>query len=217
MYSLGVVLLVCAYFSVARALPPCVCTRERRPVCGSDGRTYNNRCLLDCARSTDPSIRMVSGGSCETRAPANCICTFEFNPVCGTDGETYPNQCSLSCRQAQQPGLAVRNKGPCGTGRQMDSCVCTRLLRPVCGTDGVTYPNPCMLNCARESNPDLQVLRAEPCDELKSETPKKQLCACARNLEPVCASNGVTYSNRCMMKCAGNQLTIKSFGSCDES
>ncbi|XP_017464734.1 PREDICTED: ovomucoid-like [Rhagoletis zephyria] len=32
-------------------LATCICDRSLAPICGSDNRTYNNRCLFDCKRS----------------------------------------------------------------------------------------------------------------------------------------------------------------------
>ncbi|XP_068617897.1 serine protease inhibitor dipetalogastin-like [Battus philenor] len=218
-YLFGIIFVV-GYLSETWALPPCVCTRERRPVCGSDGRTYNNQCLLDCARSTNPDIRMVRVGSCSGTEGigTNCICTYEFSPVCGTDGVTYPNQCSLWCTKRTAPSLDISHRGACRNVREVDDvCGCKdRETKPVCGTDGFTYNNPCLLNCARETNPDLHILHVNACEDTKIEHNKHRLCACTRNLQLVCASDGVTYSNKCLMKCAGNHLTIKGFGSCDE-
>lgn len=49
----------------------------------------------------------------------------------------------------------------------------------------------------------------------------KALCPCPRNMEPVCASNMVTYSNRCLYECArrnmersGRSLQMLRSGEC---
>ena len=42
------------------------CTREFLPVCGSDGKTYNNACVLDaenCKKGT--SVRIAKQGACQ--------------------------------------------------------------------------------------------------------------------------------------------------------
>ena len=45
------------------------CTREFKQVCGSDGRTYNNECLLNRAKCVKRLfIRVASQGACESGA-----------------------------------------------------------------------------------------------------------------------------------------------------
>ena len=44
-----------------------LCTREFRPVCGSDGKTYDTACWLDaenCEKGT--SVKIAKQGACET-------------------------------------------------------------------------------------------------------------------------------------------------------
>lgn len=44
---------------------PTYCTRERLPVCGSDGVTYPNKCLLKVAQCEDPTITKLHKGACK--------------------------------------------------------------------------------------------------------------------------------------------------------
>ncbi|CAG9826663.1 unnamed protein product [Diabrotica balteata] len=49
----------------ARAEIPCLCNRVYAPVCGTDGKTYDSQCDLNCEVETDHSLEIKHFGECE--------------------------------------------------------------------------------------------------------------------------------------------------------
>lgn len=218
MYKYGILLLA-VYLSTASALPPCVCTRDYRPVCGSNGETYPNKCMLNCAQATNRQITLKQSGPCDSPAQPICVCTFEYKPVCGSDGKTYPNRCSLNC----EASVRLAHEGNCAEPvkvAQLPRCTCTKEKQPVCGSDGATYSNDCMLNCATQFNPSLRISHFGPCNsEVKvveeSSDNTVAPCTCTRELKPVCGSDGQTYTSECIMRCRNKYATVAREGPCE--
>ncbi|XP_048006959.1 serine protease inhibitor dipetalogastin-like [Leguminivora glycinivorella] len=183
---------------------PCICPAVVDPVCGTNGWTYPNRCQLECdsarhQRYGYPPIYVKSLGKCPG---SDCGCAEYEQLVCGTDGRTYGNPCKLNCESKTQqelgnPPIFIANYGRCPNLL----CNCPLIISPVCGTNGRTFRNTCFLECAsRQSTnsggPPIYVQKYGVCVIEK--------CVCPHILKPVCASNGNTYDNECILQCQNN-------------
>jgi hypothetical protein len=181
--------------------PAISCSTLYQPICGVNGQTYNNECQARAA-----GVLVAYNSACETNLLRQCYaaCSCINVPVCSQNGISFLNICFLTCHSNQNYAYS----GPCnGTSPNttvtcpypvpMPGVPCSDLFRPVCGINGETFPNACQamtagVLVAYNSACDFPLIRA--C-----------LAACTCENRTVCATNGVTFINRCYLGCNSNQ------------
>ncbi|XP_051947304.1 agrin-like isoform X2 [Xyrauchen texanus] len=195
--------------------PPESCPPDPTPICASDGRTYKSKCqMLQTAMQNNLELKLVSTGSC--KEGGGCPSGCKFNAQCLLENGKFRCSC--------------------------DPIKCDGTYKPLCGKDGKTYPNECerkLQECWIKTS--IPIKQQGPCD-LNLESPclektcdfgavcvvknGEPVCecsdACPQEQDPVCGSDGHTYSSSCQMKSMGcalqKQIQMQHKGPCaDES
>eukprot|EP00118_Oscarella_pearsei_P003609 m.15050 g.15050 ORF g.15050 m.15050 type:complete len:563 (+) comp26139_c0_seq1:188-1876(+) len=203
---------ICEEYAPGKAR--CVCTKmclpTQEPVCGSDRRTYRNKCELNLAScKTGRVINVVSTGPCPL-TQVQCLKT-----TCVSDGVCVVRQGRISC-------LCIET--------------CPNIRNTLCGADGKTYYNYCRLKLnACRLNTRIAIAHlgrciSDPCDEVRCGLGRKCFavnekaeCQCHddckdENGTAICGSNGKTYMGECLMQYTACQmkmvLTVAHSGAC---
>merc|ERR1712202_58079 len=146
------------------------CTYDYRPVCGTNGVEYGNKCAFDAAlceaiKNNEKPFEIRNEGKCCKEA-----CTFEYRPVCGSNGITYSNNCLFKLAQCKafnsgDGHISLVNKGSC-------ECKfgCGWKYSPVCGTNKNTYSNKCLFEWAlcrasRDGKELFEIAYEGPCEK----------------------------------------------------
>uniref|UniRef100_A0A0P5E0C2 Agrin n=2 Tax=Daphnia magna TaxID=35525 RepID=A0A0P5E0C2_9CRUS len=188
------------------------CPSDFQPVCGSDGRSYSSQChLMQEACRSQRQLRILYKGLCESGVHPCSKAGCEADEECQVDEKGMP-QC-----------LCV---GPCPP-----------IHRPVCGSDEMTYSSTCELqrqSCLKKRNITLLYEgvcgSSEACNHFRCPTggycvetvsgqPSCHCPPCGGEWDPVCGSDGVTYTNPCRLRyesCRNNKsLSIVYKGLCN--
>ncbi|NXV43511.1 IOVO protein, partial [Uria aalge] len=181
------------------------CSKTLSPICGSDGVTYSNECLL-CAYNIEygTNVSKDYDGECKEFVQVDCsrypnitneegktglLCDKALSPVCGTDGVTYDNECLLCAHALAENGFWGQTNGPTSPWRLDAEPALSR------GHRDCTGDNKSRVDC--------------------SDYPKP---ACSLDYMPLCGSDGKTYSNKCNFCNAvvdsNGTLTLSHFEKC---
>ncbi|NWS94979.1 IOVO protein, partial [Mionectes macconnelli] len=174
-----------------------VCSEAVSPICGSDGVTYGNECLL-CAYNIEygTNVSKDHDGECKEVVPVDCsrypnttneegkavlLCNKDLNPICGTDWVTYDNECLLCARNLT--AAVAQGSSPSAIDSFTSDCfifIFVFILQVDCSE----YPKP----------------------------------VCSLDYMPLCGSDNTTYSNKCNFCNAvvdsNGTITLSHFGKC---
>ncbi|OWZ18692.1 Kazal-type serine protease inhibitor [Phytophthora megakarya] len=181
-----------------------MCERVYDPICGSDGVTYANSCLLEYAECRNPNVKPFGAGKCPPHMQAarnannpastinsgeSCIpgpCPYTYAPVCGSDGQTHDNLCLFANARCQHPqhALTIVHDGECDADTKLTCETMTCPTFTEC-REQIEPDNSVVAYCADLCSPD-RCSEREDCELVDSDcftAPCSPIAMCVPKIE----------------------------------
>ncbi|GAB6026315.1 hypothetical protein CHUAL_012521 [Chamberlinius hualienensis] len=179
------------------------CPKIYAPVCSNKNQTYGNSCLLQSEMDDNPNL----GLGCSQVCPCPiCLTPLVINPVCGSNNFTYENKWLFECDQKINKSLEFAYWGKC---KNSDNA---KTLRTYGDRDD--YGSDVTEDSVREEDDEVteDSVSEEDGEEYNGGDHKLIVkpvyrpddCFCTTEYKPVCATNGRTYGNPCLLRCELN-------------
>jgi len=174
------------------------CPNIDMPVCGTNGRTYQNACYM-----TNENVTKAYDGWCY----ANKSTPTQENKDNKSD---KPDLTNFVNNMENGFGCDNKNMSMNGMNMQCDSASqCNNILNPVCGENGITYANYCRASFRR-----VKAVHYGECGAFTQVAKPSRTCNCDNQFTQICATNGITYENKCVANCFN--ATMNFVGICPQ-
>ncbi|XP_069671337.1 serine protease inhibitor dipetalogastin-like [Periplaneta americana] len=216
---------------------PCKISRFFKPLCATNDVTYPNMETFLCDQHLYSlhNVSITREGYCGWSEDSSCeerVSKFDesiSNGLCASDGITYLTAQQFKCVRNKNKGLTLRHDGPCKLSEvpknisPEEACEIESkypVVAPVCGNDGNSYMSIFSLLCRSSNITNLKLKSDYVCEKDKVPAPTSPCSIEDETVDPLCATNNVTYANPTKFACAASKtkgLLVLHSGECTNS
>ncbi|TMW58871.1 hypothetical protein Poli38472_007016 [Pythium oligandrum] len=151
------------------------CTADIDPVCGSDGLTYTNECVMLAGRCDIPSLMQAHAGKCKASAPRlRCKAVriklvhirTDDEEVDASEAEDDEEVDASEAEDGEEVDASEAEDDEEVDADEDSECEeveCPGIFDPICGSDDQTYSNDCFFSYAQCQDPELTLKATGEC------------------------------------------------------